>query len=190
MFFFPISKKSRALYALARPLYAACITQSRQPGFYTDLCVPDTFDGRFDLTSLHVGLIVSSLTRAGGERAKLAQALFDEMFVNLDQTCREMGVGDLSVPLHMKRMMKAFKGRTVSYIEAIQSGGLPDVLARNLYGTVERPPEAVLSAMAEYIVALDTSFKSQDLMTGTVSFLPVPTHSSHGVSDDPDSKAA
>lgn len=190
MFFFPITRKSRARYALARNLYASCIAQSRQKEFYIHLAVPDTFDGRFDLTSLHVGLMVSYLSRQGGESARLSQALFDEMFVNLDQTCREMGIGDLSVPRHMKRMMKAFKGRSLTYVDAMATGTLPDALVRNLYGTVARPSEAVLSAMSSYVQIFQASLPEQNLLSGNVSFPAVPALSSYGVSNVSDSQAA
>jgi cytochrome b pre-mRNA-processing protein 3 len=175
MFFFPITKKSRARYATARQLLDAAITQSRQPIFYTDLAVPDTFDGRFEMISLHVGLIVSELAAQTSESQKMAQALFDETFLNLEKTCREIGVGDLSVPRHIKRMMSALKGRALTYIEAEAAGALPEALARNLYGTVERPDQSVLETMASYMKAFRSSLQVQPLMTGVVQFPLVDT---------------
>lgn len=176
MFFFPLTKKSRARYATARTLYAQAIAQSRQPVFYSDLSVPDTFNGRFELTALNVGLMVTDLTRRDAESKKLAQALFDEMFLDLEQVCRQIGVGDLSVPRHVKRMMTALKGRALTYADAIKSGTLQDALARNLYGTVERPSESVLNAMSAYVAELHTSLAAQSLNSGNVSFPPVNTN--------------
>lgn len=170
MFFFPITKKSRQRYATARELYAAAMAQSRRPVFYADLAVPDTFDGRFELISLHAGLMVRSLAGKGGDNRKLAQALFDEMFLNLELVCREIGVGDLAVPRHIKRMMTALKGRALTYAEAQKNQALPEALARNLYGTVERPDESILSAMAAYVSELQASLDAQSLESGTVSF--------------------
>lgn len=175
MFFFPITKKSRARYATARQLLEAAIAQSRQPIFYTDLAVPDTFDGRFEMVSLHIGLIVAELTSQSAENQKLAQALFDETFLNLEKTCREVGVGDLSVPRHMKRMMSALKGRALTYIEAEKAGNLSEALARNLYGTVERPDQSVLDAAATYVKTFRASLQTQSLMTGVIQFPSVDT---------------
>lgn len=175
MFFFPITKKSRARYATARQLLEASITQSRQPIFYTDLAVPDTFDGRFEMVALHVGLIVAELTQQNEENQKMAQALFDETFLKLEKNCREMGVGDLSVPRHIKRMMSALKGRALSYIEAQEAGNLQEALARNLYGTIARPDQSVLDAMASYVKDFRASLPSQNVTTGAVQFPSVNT---------------
>ena len=175
MFFFPITKKSRARYATARELLMTTIAQSRQPIFYSDLAVPDTFDGRFEMVSLHIGLIVAELTRQNDEGQKMGQALFDETFLNLEKTCREIGVGDLSIPRHIKRMMAALKGRALTYIEAEDKGELPEALARNLYGTIERPDQSVLDAMASYVKAFRASLQTQNVMTGTVTFPAVDT---------------
>lgn len=170
MFFFPITKKGRARQKVARELYAACTLQSRLPHFYSRLAVPDSFDGRFEMTALHTGMIVTELAQRGGDEAKLAQALFDVMFVNMDLACRESGIGDLSVPKHLKRMMKAFKGRSLTYRAAMEEGSLRDALARNLYGTVTRPSDTILDTMALYVTALAASLASQHLIGGAVAF--------------------
>ncbi len=189
MFFFPITKKARERYALARSLYAACVAQARHPVFYSSLEAPDTFNGRFELVALHVGLVVAELTRRGeGDQPRLAQALFDEMFVNMDQSCREAGIGDLAVPRHMKRMMKALKGRAVVYAEAGTEDELCEALARNLYGTVPRPAMPVLKAMAAYVSSLKTGLSPQDLSSGSVTFPNPPEY--QGVSNGASSQAA
>ena len=185
MFFFPISKAARARYSLARSLYTRCVEQSREPRFYTDLAVPDTFNGRFELTALHVGLMVDRLVSGenfGREGEKLGQALFDEMFLNMDQTCREIGVGDLGVPKHMKRMMKALKGRALTYKAALQTNPaeLEQALSRNLYGTMPTPPQpAVLALMASYLkeyAALLAQRSLEDFNKVQVSFPAIPAY--------------
>lgn len=180
MFFFPITRTARARYSRARSLYSKCVEQSRQPRFYTDLAVPDTFNGRFEMTALHVGLMVDRLVTGEGfgrEGEKLGQALFDEMFLNMDQTCREIGVGDLGVPKHMKRMMKALKGRALTYRTAMQSGedALQQALSRNLYGTMsEAPPAAVLSLMGGYMKAYAAELSQRGLTDFNVTNLSFP----------------
>ncbi len=185
MFFFPITKAARVRYSRARSLYTKCIEQSRQPRFYTDLAVPDTFNGRFELTALHVGLMVDRLVTGqdfGREGEKLGQALFDEMFLNMDQTCRESGVGDLGVPKHLKRMMKALKGRALTYKAGMQANSteLEQALARNLYGTMkEPPPQAVLALTAHYLkeyAALLSQRSLADFTAINVSFPVIPAY--------------
>lgn len=188
MYFPPITPAGRARQKLARTLYAQCVDQARVPEFYIHMDVPDTFNGRFELTALHTGMVVARLAdpAMGKESEKLAQALFDDMFINMDRTIREIGVGDLSVPKHIKRMMKALKGRALTYTEAISAGSaeLQEALARNLYGTIERPPADVLAAAADYVINLQSQLAAQDyagFSAGRITF-PQPTfrRAAHG----------
>jgi cytochrome b pre-mRNA-processing protein 3 len=122
----------------ATRLYNAAVAQARLPVFYKTLNVPDTVDGRFDLLSLHVFLIVNRLNKAGRAGTKLSQSLFDLMFMDMDRSVRELGVGDLGVPKHIRRMMKGFNGRCIAYADALRSpvqGDLREALRRNVYGT-------------------------------------------------------
>ncbi|MGH1403329.1 MAG: ubiquinol-cytochrome C chaperone family protein [Alphaproteobacteria bacterium] len=149
---------------IASALYQAALSSSKKEVFYTRYGVPDTFDGRFDLLLLHLFLILRPLTREGSYE-KLSQAVFDTTFRNMDQTLREMGIGDMGIPKHMKRMMKAFNGRMHSYQEALFPGELEniegvvpssvsEVLRRNLYGTVEDnnlPDENIIKDFEQYI---------------------------------------
>jgi cytochrome b pre-mRNA-processing protein 3 len=87
---------------------------------------------------------------AGGAAA-FAQALFDLMFADIDRSLREMGVGDLGVGRHVKRMAQGFYGRIAAYEGGLEGDddALRDALRRNLYGTVE-PAEDALAAMVAY----------------------------------------
>tara|TARA_R110001592_G_scaffold79054_1_gene236701 strand:- start:33982 stop:34587 length:606 start_codon:yes stop_codon:yes gene_type:complete len=158
--------KSKDNKAVAGQLYACALYNTRESVFYEEYGVPDTFDGRFDLLLVHVFITLNVLI--GHERyEKLSQALFDRVFQDMDQTLREMGIGDMGVPKHMKRMMKAFNGRMHSYqlaidpssmdeqdIEGLTPTTLKDALKRNLYGTVadgDEWDEGVLAAMDNFI---------------------------------------
>ena len=82
---------------LERPayqLYGCAVAAARAPFFYEALGVPDTVDGRFDLVSLHVYLVVRRLTALPAPGPALSQAVFDAMFEDMDVNLREMGVGD------------------------------------------------------------------------------------------------
>ncbi|MEM7617964.1 MAG: ubiquinol-cytochrome C chaperone family protein [Pseudomonadota bacterium] len=139
----------------AAHLYEAATLQSRDPVFYAELGVPDTIDGRFEMLVLHCSIIICRLKNVG--KTKLSQALFDKLFKQIDPMLREMGVGDLSVPKHMKRMMQGFNGRIRNYIEAIENKDkkiLKEALVRNVYGTlkVEEVREEGLAVLADYVL--------------------------------------
>src|SRR5438270_13608448 len=78
-----------------RALYARAVAQARSPAFYEALGVPDTAEGRFELYSLHVVLLIDRMQGQGEEAAEVSQALFDTYLSDLDHALRELGVGDL-----------------------------------------------------------------------------------------------
>lgn len=167
-YFPPIFPWSRARQKTAKQLFNQLLAYSREPRFYTDLAVPDTFDGRFELLTLFVALLSSRLSTEGRNGAKLSQALFDEMFLNVELGCREVGIGDLGVPRHMQRMMKAFNGR----LNAYQSDDIKGALQRNLYGTVNDIDERILNAMTEFVIQIKSNLNAQsfnDLNSGILN---------------------
>lgn len=140
----------------AKTLYDLAVTKAREPVFYRDYHVPDTIDGRYEMISLHIILLIRRLNAL--EKKKEAQSLFDIMFVIMDKSIREIGVGDLSVPKHMKRMMKGFKGRAFNYTQALENNdmdALTESVIRNVYGTVKDPDALEAEALAEYILRSD-----------------------------------
>lgn len=105
-------------------MYAAAVEQARRPAFYTDLGVADSANGRFELYSLHVILLLRRLKADGERAAGASQALFDTYIGDLDVALREQGVGDLSMAKTMRKLGEAFWGRVRSYDEAFDA--LPD----------------------------------------------------------------
>lgn len=175
MLFEWISRKAARRQA-ARILYQAALTQSRDPVFYADLGVADTMDGRFDLLSLHVYMMIERLEQLGPEGRRLAQALFDCLFVQMDRTLRESGVGDLSVPRHVKKMMTAFNGRAHGYHAALAAGdfaALEQAVSRNVFREEAGRIPGGAGAIASYV--LETAHRFclyglDDFMKGAVVF--------------------
>ncbi|MDP2212665.1 ubiquinol-cytochrome C chaperone family protein [Phenylobacterium sp.] len=134
-------------------LYAEVVTQARSPEFYGRLAAPDTVEGRFELYSLHVVLLLDRLKRQGAPAADTAQALFDAYISALDDALREMGVGDLSVGKKMRKLGEAFYGRVKSYETALSL--LPDeaplaaLIARTVYAEAEGAP---VEPMVAYVL--------------------------------------
>lgn len=172
----PLLQRLAALFTapVAEPaivlLYQACVKQARSEEFYRVLDVPDTVDGRFDLIVLHVYLAMRRL----GANMDVKQQLFDLMFADMDQSLREMGVGDMSIGKRIKPMIGAFYGRTQAYENALaeKDGALVNALARNLYGKITPSPE-VLQKMADYVRRAVVMLDQQDvadIANGNVKF--------------------
>ena len=167
----------------ARRLYTAAVRQARQPILYTEGGVADTLDGRFDLIVLHVVPLMRRLRQCDEAGRKLSQALFDVMFDDMDQSLREMGVGDLRVGKRVKQMARAFYGRAKAYDEAFdQTPGaerrraITEALERNVFNNAPPPADRV-HAMADYVETLLDALDCQSvdaLLGGEVGLPPVP----------------
>ena len=162
----------------ATDLYGDIVVQARTPYFYSDLDVPDTVEGRFDMITLHMFLVLRRLKQESDPAAKaFSQKLFDVMFKNMDHSLREMGVGDLSVGKKVRALAEAFYGRVGVYEEALGSEELPPLaaaIARNVFASEVSTPES--EHLAKYIIASDKALKSQSLerlMLGIAGFLRV-----------------
>jgi cytochrome b pre-mRNA-processing protein 3 len=158
-------------------LYTAAVRAARDPFLYTDLGVPDTLDGRFDLVGLHAFLVIRRLQREPAPGPALAQAVFDAMFSDMDINLREMGVSDLSVGKRVKAMWDAFNGRAHVYSTALAAGdrdALEAALTRNVWRGAA-PPEGSARALAGLTMAQGACLDTQPitaLTAGEVRFLP------------------
>ena len=137
---------SRPAVTAGRRLYLHAVDQARQPVFYAEWGVPDTADGRFELYSLHVILLLHRLKSAGEASAEVAQGLFDAYVKSLDDAIREAGVGDLSVGKKVRKLGEAFMGRLKAYDSALAAlpsrDDLGAVITRTVYdGDAGRSPE-------------------------------------------------
>lgn len=160
----------------ARELYQAALIQSRDPAFYDTFGVADTMDGRFDLLCLHIILLIERVNQFGAEGRRLGQAVFDAMFKRMDLDLREMGIGDLGVPKHMQKMMKAFNGRRQAYDAALQSGNaamLELAIARNVYRIEGEAVPSGVDAIANYVQRTQAQLRAataDDVKAARVSF--------------------
>ncbi|MGN7502212.1 MAG: ubiquinol-cytochrome C chaperone family protein [Alphaproteobacteria bacterium] len=182
MFGLIFSRRKRVELQKAQKMLDIVNDFSRQEVFYTQYGVSDTMTGRFDLISLVASLVVIRLNRIANKDSQgLVQAFFDVMFRQFDYSLREGGVGDLSVPKHMKRMMQGFQGRAHAYDMALVRGmdddghalsdeQKYDLLSRNLYNN--EPSDAVTAAyglfaeLAAYIMQLS----DDEILAGNIDF--------------------
>ncbi|HLZ81945.1 MAG TPA: ubiquinol-cytochrome C chaperone family protein [Caulobacteraceae bacterium] len=136
----------------AERLYAAAASQARTPALYARMGTPDTVEGRFELLTLHVILLIGRLKDGPPEAAAVRQTLFDVYVGNLDAALREMGVGDLTVGKRMRKLGEAFYGRALACETAFKA--LPDTrpLEETLARTVfEASPGAEPGPLADYL---------------------------------------
>ncbi len=154
-------------------LYCAAVAAARAPFFYSQLGVPDTLDGRFDMVGLHAFLVIRRVQELPPPGPDMAQAVFDAMFSDMDMNLREMGVGDLSVGKRVRAMWEAFHGRASAYQASLAAGdaaGLAAALARNVW----RDPTALDPAtrLAGIALAQDRHLAGQqDFASGRADFL-------------------
>ncbi len=186
---FAIFSRKKHEAKAAEALYDICFSQARHPGFYRDFGVPDTIDGRFELLLLHEFMLIERLLSCADKKQaqKISQALFDETFVDMEQSLREAGIGDMGVPKRQRRMMLAFNGRMHAYKDALEAKGaeaLEEALERNLYGTVETPAAGDIQAMAFYVydnVKFLVAQGDDEILSGALSFKDMEAGKKSGV---------
>src|SRR5579871_6440371 len=124
--------------------YGAIVAQARAPGFYACYGVPDTVDGRFDMIVLHLALVLRRVRGEPEALRKLGQRLFDLFCRDMERSLREIGISDLGVPRHMRRVGEAFYGRAAAYDLGLARDGdeLVGALARNVFACATVPAGA------------------------------------------------
>ncbi len=175
-------RASRASKALIEQLRGEIVAAGRRPALYQALAAPDRLDGRFELLTLHAGLVLRRLVAIGGLGHHVAQDLVDSLFLHFDDTLREMALSDIAVSKRLKTMKEAFYGRNVAYAAALASGSrsdLADALARNVYAG---GPSGALhaAALADYVVSIDAVLAVtpiEEFVTGRFRFPDDPTAS-------------
>jgi cytochrome b pre-mRNA-processing protein 3 len=151
-------------------LYGQIVAAARRENFYTELEVPDTVEGRFDMIVVHMFLVLNRLKDEPDKT--LAQDLVDEFFADMDRSLREMGVGDIVVGKKVRKIAESFYGRIDAYRTALSLGHvqLTDALARNVYATT-KPIKA--PALADWMRRATASLGTQSLQqleAGQVEF--------------------
>jgi cytochrome b pre-mRNA-processing protein 3 len=153
--FRPVPRQDRIAF-----LYGVIVAQARAPAFYGLYGVPDTVTGRLELIMLHALLVLRGLSGETGSTRRLAQELFDAFCQDMDDSMREMGVGDLAVPGKMRRIGQAFYERQAAYDRALvhpQNDALTALIRRNLFPAAPHPigPERLATYIRATVAQLD-----------------------------------
>ena len=176
MNFFNFFKNKKQKSIVIGKIYLKAVEQARQKELYEAFSVPDTVDGRFDMIILHLFLIIKNL-KDSNSASFLTQGLLDYMFDDMDRNLREMGVGDLSVGKQVKKMAKAFYGRSECWEEALSgsSEDLKKALKQTIFRSSEIKPDQI-DNLCKYIEINDGHIKKQEISTilkGKLEFLPI-----------------
>ena len=149
----------------AERLHAGAVAAARAAPLYAKFEAPDTTEGRFELLTLHMILLVERLSDAAASDVR--QALFDAYLSHLDGAMREMGVADLKMGQRMKELGEVFYGRAKSYRTALSALPERDSLETLLARTVLAGTSISPALLADYVIRCHTLLT----LTPTGSFL-------------------
>ncbi len=140
-------------------IHGEIVAAARTPALFQHLAVPDDLDGRFEMVTLHSGLVLRRLSALGPIGAAIAQDLVDCVFQSFEDALRDMSSGAAGVARRMKNMASAFNGRNKVYAEALAAhdlDALAAALARNAYrATATADARALAVRVAGLAGALD-----------------------------------
>lgn len=169
------SRKAKANEAITIAIYETIVAAARQPYFYSDIGVPDSPLGRYEMLSLHIFLFIRRIKGRNDALKSIGQEVTDEFFRDVDHSLRELGIGDSGVPKRMKKLARMFYGRVESYDRALENNDqteLATALARNI-----RPDSAdwigggvALANYVEQVVLLLETQPDDVLASGKVIF--------------------
>lgn len=169
------SERRREKEAAGR-LYAACVEAARDPALYRDFGVPDTFQGRFEMVTLHLFPLLHRLMHEPGDDPALARLVSESFVTDMDATFREMGVSDITVPKRMKTLYASFAGRISGYTKALGEGegALAAAIGRNVFPDGPEDPGALsLASRVEAALVAMRGAQLDDLRRGAAIF-PAP----------------
>ncbi|MFN7102922.1 MAG: ubiquinol-cytochrome C chaperone family protein [Pseudorhizobium sp.] len=176
---FGLFRKKKQNQPIIDRQYASLTSAARVPFFYSDLDVPDTVMGRFELLSIVMILFFRRTAKSDTSGQELAQEIIDAFFQDLDHSIRELGIGDPGVPKRMKKLAGMFYGRLESYaaaLEAKDQDGLAEALARNIHpkAAADHP----MRGLAEWMIAAEARLLlvSEDEIAHGTLVMPAPEH--------------
>ncbi|MGC8536027.1 MAG: ubiquinol-cytochrome C chaperone family protein [Rhizomicrobium sp.] len=164
-------RRAAARRRTASELAIAIVRRGLSPSFYRLFAVPDTFNGRFDMVSLHAFLVLSVLE--GDADRDLSQDLVNALFHSFEDALRDQGAGDMGMTRRIQKIAGAFYGRLEAYRAASTREELAAVLLRNIYGEDGRFQTQAFE-LAAYMERARLGLEPAMLAAGVVAFAPLP----------------
>ena len=158
--------------ARLRPLYDAIVTEARQPVWYRDGEVPDTLEGRFDMVSTVLSLVLLRLEQEG-EALTPQTILLTELFIDdMDGTLRQLGIGDIIVGKHVGKIMGALGGRLGAFRDGFSGKADPaEAVRRNIFRN-DPPSDAAVDFVSGRLAALHAglaAIPTSDVLGGKIA---------------------
>jgi cytochrome b pre-mRNA-processing protein 3 len=138
-----------------RPLWHAVVAEARDKRWYRDLGVADTVEGRFDMITLVLAVVLLRIEREGDNASSVA---LTELFIDdMDSQLRQSGVGDLMVGKHVGKLMATLGGRIGALREALPLGDakLAEAVGRNCSLVEGTAPEPLASELLRFHAVID-----------------------------------
>ncbi len=156
------------------PLYEAVVALGRDPFWYRDGQVPDTVQGRFDVIAATMAVTLLRFEAEEDDEARRDSVMLTELFVeDMDESLRQIGIGDYVVGKHVGKMMGALGGRLGAFRQAAQDREFAGPIRRNIYH--EAPPsDAALQAVAARFERFEAALAAAPLAEITTGRLPQP----------------
>lgn len=121
-----------------QPLYEAIVAFSRTPSWYRDGRVPDTVDGRFNMIAAVTALVLVHMETIDDDDVRRDSVLLTELFIeDMDESLRQIGIGDYVVGKHVGRMVGALGGRLGAFRSAVEVGDFTTAVHRNIFHEAE-----------------------------------------------------
>ena len=149
-------------------LWHAIVGEARDARWYRELGVADTVEGRFDMITLALAVVLLRIEREGDGASSIA---LTELFIeDMDSQLRQSGVGDLMVGKHVGKLMATLGGRIGALRDALPVGGaaLAEAVGRN--ATLVEGASA--EPLAEELLRLHAQIEqvpTEALLTGSLS---------------------
>lgn len=147
----------------ADSIYTKLMQQSRDPRFYGAGRFPDNYDGRIDVLTLHIAIVLEALRSFDEQGQRLSQALFDHMKDDFDIALREEGISDTGVAKRIKPMIRLFYTRIKDYTEALPKEGIKKIAASPYSGSDTEMSSEFLDQLQLYSVSFRQSLSEKSL---------------------------
>lgn len=152
-----------------RPLWHGVVATSREREWYADCGAKDSVEGRFDMITLVLALVLLRMEESEDLGPKTS--LLTELFVaDMDRQLRDTGVGDLMVGKHMGKLMGVLGGRIGALREAMieSDAKMAEILQRNVVLEDEEKKPYHLAVRLRALQAQLATLDDATLLTGAL----------------------
>ena len=162
----------------AGEIYGVIVAQARRPAFYAALGVPDTPAGRYEMVVVHLFLVLERLRAQGELESSLPRLLVEAFIADMDDSLREMGTGDLTVPKKVRRAATGLYERSMAYkagLAAADDAAFAAALTEHVYVGAADSRALALAAYLRSVAGALATRSAREIAEGDFSFRAVPT---------------